>query len=529
MKSDNSSAFTYQFSLITYSGESFRAAQMNKGKICISICATTAAELFEKIARAEPLADVIEVRFDCLRPSEIDAVFDNLPQISSKYLCTYRPSEQGGKRVLPLGERIKFWSRCTIKLGAYDYLADHETDIDFPLSFSNDRAIISSHYFSGLPQDFVLSYEAMVSLSGKIAKVAATCDKITDAISLWELLRHAKADGSEVIPIAMGEAGKWTRILGLAHGAFMTYASLDADGATAPGQITAEDMIDVFRVKELDQQTEVFGIIAGDTTYSMSPYIHNPAFKKAGMNRVFVPLQVADLGEFMRRMVNAETREVELNFHGFSVTNPHKQAIIPFLDELDETARAIGAVNTVKIADGKLYGYNTDAPGFIRPLIDAYGDITDARVAVFGAGGAARACIYALKQAGADVTVFARNEQTGKHLAEEFDIKFKKLEAVNSRLEADALINATPLGTVGVTENDTIATAEQLTDVKLVYDLIYNPEETRLIREAKAAGCKTLGGLEMLIGQAVRQFEIWTGQTPLREAMEAAARKRLSR
>jgi 3-dehydroquinate dehydratase/shikimate dehydrogenase len=502
---------------------------MNKRKICISICATTADELFEKIARAEPLADVIELRFDCLSPAEIDGSFDNLPQISGKYLITYRPSEQGGKRVLPLGERIKFWSRVTIKMEGRDYFADHERDIDFPLNFSNERAIISEHYFSGLPYDFAISYEAMASLSGKTAKIAATCSEVTDAIPLWELLRHAQADGNDIIPIAMGEAGKWTRILGLAHGAFMTYASLDADGATAPGQIAAEDMIDVFRVKELDQNTEVFGIIAGDTTYSMSPYIHNPAFKEAGMNRVFVPLQVADLGQFIRRMVKAETREVDLNFHGFSVTNPHKQAIIPFLDELDETARAIGAVNTVKIDGGKLYGYNTDAPGFIRPLLDAYGDITDARAAVFGAGGAARACIYALKQASANVTIFARNEQIGNQLAEEFDVRYKKLETQDSLPETDVLINATPLGTVGATENDTITAAEQLADLKLVYDLIYNPEETRLIREAKTAGCKTLGGLDMLIGQAIRQFEIWTGETPSRETMEAAARKRLSR
>lgn len=500
---------------------------MNKGKICISICATTADELFEKIARAEPLADVIEVRFDCLKPTELEVVFDRLPQIAKKYLITYRPSEQGGKRVLPLSERIKFWSRAAKQLESHDYFADHETDIDFPFGFSNERAIVSEHYFSGLPQHFVISHKAMVNLSGKIAKIAATCDKITDAIPLWELLRHAKADGSEIIPIAMGEAGKWTRILGLAHGAFMTYASLDADGATAPGQITAKDMIDVFRVKELDRVTEVFGIIAGDTTYSMSPYIHNPAFKASRMNRVFVPLQVADLGEFMRRMVNAETHEVELNFHGFSVTNPHKQSIIPFLDELDETAATIGAVNTVNIEDGKLYGYNTDAPGFIRPLLDTYGDITDARVAVFGAGGAARACIYALKQAGADVTVFARNDQAAENLVDEFEIKFEKLTADGSRLKAELLINATPIGTKGATENDTIATAEQLADTKLVYDLIYNPEETRLIREAKTAGCKTLGGLDMLIGQAKLQFEIWTGESAPNDVMAEAAKKRL--
>jgi shikimate 5-dehydrogenase len=500
---------------------------MNNGKICISICATTAIELFEKISRAEPLADVIELRFDCLRPTEIDTVLGNLPKIAGKYLITYRPSEQGGKRVLPLSERVKFWSRAYKKLEGIDYFADHETDVDFPSTFPNDRAIVSTHYFSEVPENSAISYEALADLSDRIAKVAVACPTITDAIPVWDLLNHA--DGNPIIPIAMGEAGKWSRILGLAHGAFMTYASLDPADATAPGQMAASDLIDVFRVKELDRETEVFGIIAGDTTYSLSPYIHNPAFKAAGMNRVFVPLQVADLVTFIRRMVNKEIREVELNFQGFSVTNPHKQAIIPFLDELDETAKAIGAVNTIKIENGKLLGYNTDAPGFIRPLHDAIGELSNIRAAVFGAGGAARACIYALKSAGADVTIFARNEPVGNQLAQDFNVNFKKLETQKSQLETDVLINATPLGTIGLTEKGTVATTEQLTGVKLVYDLIYNPEETRLIREAKAAGCKTLGGLDMLIGQAVRQFEIWTGKTPSREIMEAAARKRLSR
>lgn len=500
---------------------------MNQGKICISICAATAEELFEKIARAEPLADVIEVRFDCLRPTEVDFALASLPQIRAKYLITHRPSEQGGKRVLLLSERIKFWIKARNHLSALDYFADHETDVDFPLSFPNDRAIVSTHYFEKVPVGSAVNYEALAQLSGKIAKVAVTCSDITDAIPVWNLLKFK--DENPIIPIAMGEAGKWTRILGPAHGAFMTYASLDPGEATAPGQITAADMIDVSRVKELDQETEVFGIIAGDTTYSMSPYIHNPAFKAAGMNRVFVPLQVNDLGDFMKRMVIQDSREVELNFHGFSITNPHKQAIIPFLDELGESARAIGAVNTVKIDGEKLHGYNTDAAGFIRPLQDAFGDLANVRVAVFGSGGAARACIFALKNAGADVTVFARNEQTGNQLAQEFDVKFKKLETRNSSIETDVLINATPLGTIGATENETVATADQLGSVKLVYDLIYNPDETRLIREAKVAGCQTLGGLDMLIGQAIRQFEIWTGETPSREIMETAARKRLSR
>lgn len=503
---------------------------MNNGKICISVCAKTAAELFEKIARAEHLADVIEVRFDCVKPADVDLVLRGLPTISSQYLITYRPSEQGGLRVLPLSERVKFWSRVGRSFEAHDHLVDLETDMAAVPSILNDRAIVSQHYFSGLPQNFVLSHDALAAFSGKVAvKIAATCGSVTDAIPLWILLDHAKTNGLNVIPIAMGEVGKWTRILGMAHGAFMTYASLNEGGETAPGQITAEDMIEVYRVKELNKETEVFGIIAGDTSYSMSPYVHNAAFKAAGMNRVFIPLQVADLGEFIRRMVRPETREVELNFKGFSVTNPHKQAIIEYLDEIDETARESGAVNTIKIENGKLFGYNTDAEGFIRPLLRSYGDVKDARVAVFGSGGAARACIYALRQEGADITLYARNLQTADNLADEFGIQYEKLTARGSKIEADILINATPVGTKGKTENETIATVEPLSGVKLVYDLIYNPEETRLIREAREAGCRTLGGLDMLIGQAIRQFEIWTGETPPNEIMETTARKRLAR
>ena len=231
-------------------------------------------------------------------------------------------------------------------------------------------------------------------------------------------------------------------------------------------------------------------------------------------------------------MVTPETREIDLNFQGFSVTNPHKQAVIRHLDEIDEAARKIGAVNTIKIVDGKLHGFNTDAIGFIEPLRSKLGRLADERVAVAGAGGAARAAIYALKKAGADVTIFARNADKGRNLAAEFQSQFQQLETGNSKLETvlysfDLVVNATPLGTRGLPQNETIAAAEQLQGVKLVYDLIYNPAETRLIREAKKAGAETLGGFDMLIAQAIEQQKIWTGELPTADVMAAAARKKL--
>ena len=511
---------------------------MNNGKICISICESTVQNLLSKINRANSISDIVEIRLDCLNTFELDAIRaepsaaaqtmgETLQQITAiesalPRIITFRPSSQGGCREIPFEERFDLWNG-----GVEGHIADVEEDL-IEGTFAwlwNDR-ICSFHDFSGAVVDVRKTFERLFRTGAGIIKIAVAVNETFDAIPLWQLFRLAKLNNVGLIPIAMGEAGKWTRILGLAHGAYLTYAALDTGGETAPGQITAREMIDVFRVKELDKSTEVYGIIAGDTTYTMSPYIHNAAFKATGSNAVFVPLQVKDLDTFMRRMVLPETREIDLNFRGFSVTNPHKQAIVQYLDHVDTAAAKIGAVNTVKIEDGKLVGFNTDAQGFIAPLADNFGDLRRARAAVIGAGGAARACIYSLKDAGADVTIFARNSEKAEALAEEFGVDSKPLTTDFS--DFDIVVNATPLGTRGKGENETIATAEQLRGVKLVYDLVYNPTETRLLREAKLAGAQTLGGFKMLMAQAAEQFKIWTEKPAPIEEMTAAAQKRLN-
>ena len=234
-----------------------------------------------------------------------------------------------------------------------------------------------------------------------------------------------------------------------------------------------------------------------------------------------------NLDEFIKRMVKPETREIDLNFKGFAVTIPHKQNIIKHLDYLDESAEKIGAVNTVKIENGKLYGYNTDAHGFIEPLKNAYGDLKNVKVAVLGAGGAARACIYALKNEGAKVTIFARDLSKAKNLAEEFQVELKELRTQHSALSTfQIVVNATPLGTKGELENETPATSEQLKNIQLAYDLVYNPFETRFLREAKNADVPTIGGMAMLIAQAMQQQKIWTGlDAPMKEMSQAALHK----
>jgi 3-dehydroquinate dehydratase/shikimate dehydrogenase len=499
---------------------------MNNGKLCIPICTSSTDEMRQKIGSLDGNADMIELRLDCL-DDVLDDALDPLAKFNLKpnIILTLRPSGQGGHKNLDLEQRKRFWSSIHSNCSA-----DLEEDVVESIGDSIYPKICSFHDFSDTVPDISAIYRRISKTPADVVKIAVKTADILDTIKIWNVLLQARSDRRPIIPIAMGEVGKWTRILSLAHGAYLTYASLDADGGTAPGQITAHDMMEVFRVKELGEKTEVYGIIAGDTSYSMSPYIHNAAFKSARLNSVFVPLQVSDLDGFVTRMVRQATREIELNFRGFSVTNPHKQTIMHHLDDVDDAAAKIGAVNTVKIEDGKLRGYNTDAAGFLKPLLEKFPHLKNARAAVIGAGGAARACIYSLKNAGAEVTVFARDLNKARDLANDFEINIEKLEIASKPAadfsDFDIVVNATPTGTRGDTINETVATAEQLNGVKLVYDLIYNPTETRLIHEARRAGAETLGGFDMLLAQAERQFQIWTGgEAPIKEMRAAAQRK----
>jgi 3-dehydroquinate dehydratase/shikimate dehydrogenase len=496
---------------------------MNDVKLCISICAKSSEELFEKIVRAEDLADVIEVRFDCIDPDERIEIANHIASTGKNFLFTFRPAEQGGNAEIPVETRKEFWS-----LVPNSKWADAEPDIVEDVeSRGFQKLICSYHASSNTVANIKQIFALLADTKTEVLKIAVPTESAVDAIPVWNLLESAKAENKSIVPIAMGEAGKWTRVLGPAHGAFMTYASLEKGSETAPGQISADDMLNVFRVREVDRETGVFGIIAGDTSYSLSPWMHNAAFKTAGMNRVFLPLQTDKIDEFLVRMVKSSTREVDINFRGFSVTNPHKRSVIAHLDAVDDAAMKIGAVNTINIENGRLIGYNTDAPGFVAPLKKVLGSVKGARVAIAGAGGAARACAYALKQEGANVSIFARSYKKAMDLADSIGVKAGAMNNTFRPGTVDILVNATPIGTKGAEEDSAIAVSAQLNGLKLVYDLVYNPLETRLIKEARRAGVPAIGGLDMLLAQGARQFEIWTGEKPSLETMKAVVLKKL--
>ncbi len=484
---------------------------MNDGKICVSVCAETADEMIANIRRAEEFADVVEVRFDCLNGDDVSNFRSHILDLNFQkpLLATFRSPEQGGHGSATLSKRVEFWSTISNSFWATDL----EEDV-FELAPTTAKTLISHHDLAGVPDDLDAIFQRLSATNADVLKLAVRTHDIVDSIALWKLMEKAKDTGKQVIPIAMGDAGKWTRVLGLAHGAFLTYASLDAGKETAVGQITAKDMRDVYRVKELNKGTKVYGVVGDPVSSSVSPYMHNPAFAVAGENAVFLPLQVKDLHAFVHRMVKIETCEIELNFGGFSVTMPHKQAILKHLDAIDPVAEKIGAVNTVKIEGGKLTGYNTDAHGFITPLKARFGELSGTRVAVFGAGGAARAVVYALKYEGADVTVYVRDPAKAARFAEDQGVDLEFMPTGDRRLPTgtEIVVNATPLGMKGRLENETLFSAAELNGVKFVYDIVTKATDTLLVAEAKKAGIPVIGGIEMLIAQGAMQFEIWTGR-----------------
>ncbi len=507
-------------------------------RICVPICETRARDLPPAVARAAEVADIIELRLDCLEDAKLDETAPDLRSLlascSRPVILTFRPAEQGGQRALDDADRGAFLSLSRSDLET-DFI-DIELDLllklidgalpggELPRDWS--RIVCSHHDFTGVPFDLEKIYERMTCTPARILKIAVQADEITDCIPIFHLLDRARHEGRKIIALAMGNAGVATRILGPSHGAFLTYGSLDSAHATAPGQLTATDLRDLYRIHRLDQQTKIMGLMGSPVMHSVSPHMHNAAFAASGMNAAYLPFEVRNAHEFMRRMVNPRTREIDWNLRGLSVTAPHKGAVIEHLDRIDRSARGIGAVNTIVVEGDELYGYNTDVAAVLVPLQGMIDTLRDTRCAIIGAGGASRCALWSLQQAGASVTVFARRPESARLLAEKFGAGFGLL--VNASFSNfDVVINATPLGTRGHSENETPAVAGQLRGARLAYDLVYNPRDTRFMREARQAGCESVGGLSMLVAQATEQFRLWTGHDAPADVMHEAARRPL--
>lgn len=497
--------------------------------VVVPACARSVEGLAETIERAADRADVVEVRLDYLPASEIatgarlalESVF------AVPLLLTLRPRSQGGEIDLDLAARREFWSALSNHNSFFDWELDlaESFTVDGP-SLDWDRIVCSYHDFTGVPADLTEIFQRMRLTPALILKLAVTAREVTDCLSVLNCLDQARYAKRELIAIAMGEAGLLTRVLGSAFGSRVTYAAADADSATAPGQLTADELLDRYRVKQVNKDTQVFGIIGIPVSHSLSPAIHNAAFAGTGVDGVYLPLPVEKCGAFLRRLVHPKTREFPLNWRGLSVTAPHKRGVMEHLDRIDPIAEEIGAVNTIVVEGDQLRGCNTDAEGFIAPLAQRSINLRGMRCAVLGAGGGARAAVWGLQRSGALTTVLARHPDRARLLGREFAAEFGLLDGAPLS-EFELVVNTTPLGTRGSMEVESVATSEQLRGVRLAYDLVYNPPETSFMRAAATASCETLGGLEMLVAQAAVQFRLWTGLAAPEEEMKRAANERL--
>ena len=370
--------------------------------------------------------------------------------------------------------------------------------------------IVSYHNFEATPQlDTVVA--RMMRVPADAYKVVTTARKPSDTGRVLALARvHAK---TPMILLAMGELGFPTRVLSSACGGVYTYAAPMSAEGTAAGQVSARQLRHVYRVEKLGKGSRVYGVIADPVRHSISPAVHNRAFQARRIEAVYLPFLVspAHLRDFF---LLAD----RLPISGFSVTIPHKQKIIRYLDSVDPLARRIGAVNTVWRKGGKWRGANTDTAGVTGPLSRLI-SVKNASVLIVGNGGAARGAAFALADAGARIWLVGRNPDRVRALAKVCGAEALLREQLPGR-QFDALIHATPLGMYPHV-NDCFFTGDIPAGV--VFDMVYNPIETLLVRRAREQGKTVVPGLEMFVEQAVRQFEIWTGESAPRPLMEKAA------
>ena len=480
---------------------------MTPSLLCETVTGATMAELIAARDRAAAV-DLVELRVDGVRDLDVAQA---LRGRRVPLIVTCRPVWEGGRCDGSEEERRAVLAQA-LALGA-DYV-----DIEWQavrrghggtgfadlVRTNRHRVVVSSHDFAGVPEDLCTRTRAMRGTGAAVIKVAVTARRLSDTLPLLEI-----AKGGDAVVVGMGDAGVPSRLLASRFGSRWTYGG---DGV-APGQIPVTRMLDQFRFRAVGARTALYGVVGDNVMHSVSPAMHNAAFAEAGLDAVYVPLRAADFADFLA-FANA------LGVAGASITIPYKLDALKMASGSDDLTRRVGAANTIRRTHNGWEATNTDVAGLLAPLDVEYGSsIRGARVSVLGAGGAARAVVVALTSRGALVTVHARRHEQATALAASLGVD-AGLWPPEAR-SWDVLVNCTPLGSASAPEASPLPGGPF--DGRLVYDLTYRRGESRLVGEARRAGLRTLGGLPMLVAQAERQFEWWTGRPPAAGVMRAAA------
>jgi len=475
----------------------------------VTVTATTTAELRRRRDEASAAgADLVELRLDSVADPHVAGA---LAGRRGPVIVTCRPTWEGGAFSGPEDERRALLAEALSRGAEYVDIEARAHFDDLVSHAGGRRVVLSYHDFEGIPSDLPDLVRTMSATGAEIVKVAAKTHSLADCVSLRDVAVSAGRPEGFVL-IGMGDFGLVTRVLPDRFGSAWTYAG----DQRQVGQLTLDALVHEYRFRALTPATELYGLTGLPVSHSVSPAMHNAAFAAAGIDALYLPLPAISADDFARF-------GRAFGIKGASITTPHKVSLAERVDEVQGIARQIGAINTIRVIDGHWLGRNTDVDGFLTPLRRRM-SLSGRRAAVLGGGGAARAVAMALSSSGCRVTIHARHHGQADEIASLTSVTAGEFPP--TRGSWDVLVNATSAGMYPSVDATPIAAAD-LTG-RVVYDLVYNPPATRLLREAAAAGCETIGGLEMLVGQAQEQFEWWTDVRPTAEVMSQAALQRLA-
>ena len=480
---------------------------MRLPRVCVAVIGSEPNEMAEKAEALVRDNSLLEFRLDYLsKPGlaipRIKRFLESHP--GTVVIATCRRLINGGKFRGSIPSQLDVLNKA---VGAGCQLVDVEFQTAVkckPEQLQKLRAraglILSFHDFRATKKlDETL--EKMLAYPADFYKVVSTATTLADNVTLIKFLTR-EGDRHSMVSMCMGEQGIISRVLGVRAGSVFTFASASAGEETAPGQIAAQELRNVYRIEQVDVATRVYAVVGDPITHSLSPTIMNAAFRRENVNAVYLALHAKTLKDLL-------TCVREIPIHGISVTMPYKEAILTHLDNSDSHSTKIGACNTVvRAQDGKLYGFNTDTAGIVRPVERRLNTLEGARILVIGAGGAARAAVFGLKERGSEVYILNRSAAPAKKLAHQARARIIKRQDLK-KLAFDVIINATPVGMGNMRETPL---QDKEINARYVFDMIYDPPETRLLKLARERGAQIIPGIEMFVHQAARQFEIWTGK-----------------
>ncbi len=467
-------------------------------------------------------AKLIELRLDFLaKAPDFKRLLHNRP---CPIIATFRRPDEGGRFTGTEEQRLMLIRHAIV--AGVDYV-DIEIDIiDQIPRFGKVKRICSYHNMTGIPEKLELIHQQMCEKDADIVKIAVTAQTVTDNLRVMALLKNPP---KPTVALCMGDLGTCTRVLGLRAGMPFTYSTFNKDRQIAPGIISFQELQKIYKIEQITPETQVFGVIGDPIGHSLSPLIHNKSMRKLGMNAVYLPFRVprGDLPTFIESMKAVPVQ-------GYSVTIPHKEAAARLAQEQDPAVKLIGAANTLLATPTEIRAVNTDMQAAIEAIKanlplgpDGQPGLLSSRFAlILGAGGVARAIAHGLLAEGVAVTITNRTPERGEKLAQELSCKFVDWNARHN-VVCDTLINCTSVGMHPNLDESPIHQSF-LKPGLMVFDTIYTPETTLLVREARERGCHVLTGVEMFIRQAALQFELFTGKTAPIEYMTKIIRRALS-